>query len=52
MLLATYAIARPAVLVAGGVLAVAAQETLAATSETPISTLVDSAVRQSFGASG
>lgn len=47
-----YTLTRPSVLAVASVLSIAALETLASVSETPIGTLVDSAIRQSFGASG
>lgn len=47
-----YAVFRPSVLVAGGVLAVGAVEALCSVSMSPIGSLVDSAIRHTFGGEG
>lgn len=47
-----YAVFRPSVLVAGGVLAVGAVEAVCSVSISPIGSLVDSAVRHTFGGEG
>lgn len=47
-----YAVTRPSLLVAGSVFFVAVLEALTSISQTPISSLVDAAVRHSFGAGG
>lgn len=51
-LLIVYGFARPLVLVAGGMLAVAALELMASICEAPANSLVDSGARYSFGAIG
>ena len=47
-----YAISRPSVLIVGGFLAVGAVEALCSVSMSPIGSLVDSAVRHTFGGEG
>lgn len=51
-MLVLYGIARPSMLMASNVFAVAALELSATTFENPINSLVDSAARLSFGAKG
>lgn len=47
-----YAVFSPSVLVAGGFAAVVVVETLSSVSKSPITSLVDAAVRHSFGGDG
>lgn len=51
-MLTVYTITRPSLLIAGSVIFVAALEASASIAETPIGSLVDAAVRHSFGAGG